>query len=370
MIEILSDYQSLHRLREPWNELAAGFPNPTLRHECAVACADVFAAPDRLVIFLVRSGSDIRAIAPFRLVRRAHVTRMELLTRAIWEPSGFLYRDEEALEELWDALLASRQPLRLGRFLAEGAELRQLRKKLEGRIRFPSVSKEDSSVWVPLGPDWARFEASMSSNRRADIRRKRRRAEHLGTVQFQALSPDTSSVLPPLREAFRVEAANWKGRNGSAILTVPRSERFFTDYAQAAARMGILRLFFLTIGGETAAIRIALEHGNRLWDLKVGYDERFQDCSPGVLLTHETLRYGCERGLSALEFMGQAESWEYAWTKETHRYVSLTMNPLSISGGLSFAQNLCWDATKAFLKGVRADKDSRKERIRKAGAAA
>jgi CelD/BcsL family acetyltransferase involved in cellulose biosynthesis len=189
-------------------------------------------------------------------------------------------------------------------------------------------------------------------------------------VEFQALTPETSSLLPALREAFRVEAASWKGRNGTAILMRPRSERFFTEYAQAAARYGILRLFFLKIGGETAAARIALEHGNCLWDLKIGYDERFRDCSPGVLLTHATLRHAQERGLSGMEFMGYDEAWEHLWAVETHRYVTLSVHPLSLRGALSFAQDWGWAATKPLLKTMGVDKDARTARVRKANAVA
>ena len=369
MIEILSDHQALLRLREPWNALAAGFANPLLRHECAVACAEAFAEPGRLAVFVARSGDDVRAIASFHAVRRAGIRRLHALTRPLREPAGFLYRDGDALTELLEGVLADGHPLMLGRLPAGGAELRTLQDLSGRRSGLPRASRDDSSVWVPLRDDWPQFEAGMSSARRAYVRRKWRRAERLGRVEFEALTPDGDSAVPALREAYRVEAAGWKGRNGSAILQTPRYERFFTDYSLAAARLGMLRLYTLKIGGEAAAVRIAVEHADRLWELKIGYDERFQDCSPGILLTHETLRHACGQGLSAFEFLGQAEEWEFAWTEQVHRYTSLTLHPLSVGGSLSLAQDLCWDFAKTALRALRVDTDSRKERSRNAGAA-
>ena len=56
-----------------------------------------------------------------------------------------------------------------------------------------------------------------------------------------------------------------------------------------------------------AAVRMAVEVENTLWELKIGYDEQFAKWSPGVVLTHETIRHAFEHGLSGLEFLGRAE---------------------------------------------------------------
>jgi CelD/BcsL family acetyltransferase involved in cellulose biosynthesis len=85
---------------------------------------------------------------------------------------------------------------------------------------------------------------------------------------------------------------------------------------------------------------MGVEHGSRIWDLRLGYDEAFSRCAPGVLLTHETLRYAVERGLEAHEFLGQAEAWERHWPCEEDEYVSMRVYPLSLIGQLSLAQDV------------------------------
>ncbi len=106
----------------------------------------------------------------------------------------------------------------------------------------------------------------------------------------------------------------------------------------------------MRINGEVAAERLAVEHAGRLWELKIGYNEKFRRCAPGLLLTHETLRYVFERGLKAYEFLGHEEDWERIWAADNvHRYVSFRLYPLSVGGSLG----LVMDASRyIFSRGV------------------
>jgi CelD/BcsL family acetyltransferase involved in cellulose biosynthesis len=188
----------------------------------------------------------------------------------------------------------------------------------------------------------------MSCKSRTYIRRKVKSAERAGPVAFEVVCPDEGNVDRYLGEVFRVEAAGWKGRKGTAILTDARARRFWSTYARAAARLGMLRLFFLRIGDATAAVRMAVERAGRLWELKIGYDERFARHSPGILLTHETLRYACRRGLAAHEFLGVAEPWHRWWPLETRPYASARFYPFSLAGGVA----LCEDAWRFGMRGM------------------
>lgn len=364
MLEVVSDYPSLLQLEGSWNALAGRFDNPFLRHECAVACAELFCGTKDLAVFVIRTGAEIRAIAPFRAVRRAGVVRLESLSRPIHEPTGLLFADEDALAELLAATLGNRLSLVFGRLAKDGPEMRLLRGRAAGGGVLSLTEREDASIWVPLPADGQALEAAMSSGRRAYVRRKLRQAEKLGPVEMQAFAPAEDEVVPLVDEAFRIEASGWKGRNGTAILQKPKSRRFFTRYCQLAARAGLLRLYFLRIGGEAAAMRIALQHAGRMWEVKIGYDERFHECSPGVILTHLTLKHCCGQGLDAFEFLGLAESWEYAWTDRTHYYASPTLHPSSLHGHLAMLQDVGWSQTKRLLKTLKLDADSRKARAR------
>ena len=139
-----------------------------------------------------------------------------------------------------------------------------------------------------------------------------------------------------------LEAAGWKGRTGSALLSDPHRRQFYEKYATIASEKGILRLSFMRIGGEVAATQIAVESGGRFWLLKVGYDEKFARCSPGHLLMVQTLRYAAERGLRTFEFLGSAEPWTQVWTTDVRPCVSVWAYPNNFRGLAAFL----WDAAR------------------------
>jgi hypothetical protein len=54
------------------------------------------------------------------------------------------------------------------------------------------------------------------------------------------------------------EAFGWKGRGGTAILSDPRAEQFFREFAEAAAGRGWLRTNSLELDGKLIATTTAV----------------------------------------------------------------------------------------------------------------
>jgi CelD/BcsL family acetyltransferase involved in cellulose biosynthesis len=346
MIEVVSDLAGLRELGEEWNELAARFASPFLRHEWNLACAEAFCESLRPAVHVLRSGSRIAAIAPLALVhgdangrRRRGVLRLQMLGAFGSGSNGFLYRDEESLRELLERLFACRRPIFLSGLESDGAELRLLR-ELVPCSSVCVIRDAGAPYWVPLGPSWHEVEARIPAKRRSDLRRERKHAEKLGEVRFETITADEGNVDCHLEEFYRVEAAGWKTRASIAILSVPHARRHYTLYARAAARVGLLRLYFLRINGEAAAAQLVLDYGNRLWGLKSGYDEKFRRVSPGLLLFHEVLRHACGLGYETLEILGGAEMYKTIWTDRRRHYCSVRIYPLlSPLGGLALGQD-------------------------------
>jgi CelD/BcsL family acetyltransferase involved in cellulose biosynthesis len=155
-----------------------------------------------------------------------------------------------------------------------------------------------------------------------------------------------NTLSPFLEELFLLEAAGWKGRSGTAILSSNVKAQFYRQYARTAAEEGILRMFRLKIGGKTAAARMAVVHGGRMWGLRIAYDEALSECAPGILLAHEMMRHAVGEGLDAFEFLGRAEDWERLWPCQEHHYRSVKVYPCSVSGGLSVLQDGCRSAAR------------------------
>jgi CelD/BcsL family acetyltransferase involved in cellulose biosynthesis len=344
---VTSDFQTFKSMKKEWNELAAEFASPFLRHEWFETCLDaLYPKGVQPTIFTIRSGGRLRAAAPLISIRRSGLRQLQVPgADIIHEPCGFIYDSEAALTELFHAILQKQTSLTLSRFNVRAQETLTLRERCsKGGVRIDRCGA--SSLRVPLKRTWKEFEASMSSGRRSDLRTYRRRAEQLGKVEFAIVHPEASTLDAHLEELFRIEASGWKGQEGSAILCQPHIRRFYTNYAQSATAAGMLRLFFLNIGGKSVAARMAVEHNKRLWDLRMGYDETFSRCAPGVLLTHETLRYAVDCGLEAYEFLGRAEAWERHWPCQEEHYASMRVYPFSLQGQLALVQDGCQLVTR------------------------
>ncbi len=170
-------------------------------------------------------------------------------------------------------------------------------------------------------------------------------------MTFETVSPGEADVHHYLRQLYVVEAAGWKSRTGTAILSDARIERWCNEIGPAAAKLGMLRLFFMRIDESVVAALMALEYAGRLWTLKQGYDERWSDCAPGILLIHESIRYACEKGLVACEFLGSAETWQKRWPIEFTPHSRLRFYPLSLRSLLAVTDDACrlpfnWMRTK------------------------
>jgi CelD/BcsL family acetyltransferase involved in cellulose biosynthesis len=117
---------------------------------------------------------------------------------------------------------------------------------------------------------------------RKELARLQRRLAELGVLAFKR-SDDTESFLA-------LEAAGWKGRNGSALASTPQGRRFFRAMSAQAARLGRLELLSLELNGRPIAMKCNLLAGEGAFAFKIAYDEAFARYSPGTLLELENIR--------------------------------------------------------------------------------
>ncbi len=351
-VEVISDVRAFMDLKGEWNGLADRYATPLLRHEWFAAAFDAFGTDCDLAIHVARGSGRLRAIAPF-VIEHGLVSRLALLGRQTFEPSAILHEDSEALQAVLDRVWSSRLPLFAPRLARGSAELRALARGPLWRPRIMQRPHVDASASVPLSSNWPAFEARMSKQSRTYMRRKRKAAAREGAVRVDVVAPPEGEVERHLAQLIRVEGAGWKSREGTSLQCDARMRRFCTGYAKAAARNAMLRMFFLCLGEHTVAARMAVEYGGRLWELKIGYDEKFSACSPGILLTHETLRWACEHGLTAHEFLGRAEPWQRWWPLELRPCQNVRLYPFSAAGCVAACEEAARLAARRFAVPLR-----------------
>jgi len=336
-VQVIRTLAELDRMASGWERLAAN-RNPVLDFAHARAWAVGLDGAQRLSVLTARGAQDL-AIAPL-VINRGGAGWLSLLAAEMYEIMDFLGADRTAVSELTRAILRTGRPLYLKRVPAGAPVVAAIAAAYRGRgvVLRRSVG---GSPWIPLDASWAEPEMRLEAGRRSDLRRARRLAEKMGAVETAIVSPTRAQLPQLLAEAFHVEAAGWKGAQGTALLADPVRGAFFRRYAGQACAKGILRLCVLRIGARPAAAQIAIESGSRFDLLRAGYDEQFSRCSPGMLLTAETIRYAARRGLRSYEFNGGVEPWTKVWTPHEHACCSLRAYPFSPRGAWALGTDGC-----------------------------
>jgi CelD/BcsL family acetyltransferase involved in cellulose biosynthesis len=340
-METITSIEALAALAEEWNELAGPDALPVMRHEWFLSCAGSIHPEAELHILVLRSGGALRAIAPMALSGRLACMGVS----SLYEPCDLLYDSDESLDELLAALRRCGRTVVLQRLPGES----RTGEALEGRRAVVVRRNSTSSLYVECSGSWEEFYESISSRRRYDLRRARRRAEKHGEVGVEIIRPTPQEFHDLLPAFIEVEAAGWKGRRGSALKENERLRKFFTSYGEIAARQDLLTISSLKIGDSTAAVQLGVEFGGSFWVLKIGYDERWAKCSPGMQLTHEMVRYCFERGLSRYELLGAEEPWQRVWAGGEREHMTAVLYPFNPSGMAGLAR----DAAGSLLRRVR-----------------
>ena len=329
-VRVFHSLQGLQELRPVWDLVKPPWGSPMMSAGWIRAWAEVYGL-DADLEWLVAGEGPALAIAPLVRSRKGGL-RYELAgPDNLTESMDFLYEEAASIPALVAALVRSRVPLRFWRVPADSPVVPMLREasRRHALVRFQSAQACPS---LPLDASWARAEDHLDAHRRSNVRRARRIAEAMGPVRTDILSPRPDEVGPLLEEAYAVEAAGWKSREGSPIGRDPLLADFFRRYAKAAAESGELRICFLRVGGRAAAMKLAATTGGRFWLLAMGFSEEFERCSPGTLLLLDTIEYAARSGLRSYEFLGADEPWVRALGTTLRPSVSLRTYPFGMRG--------------------------------------
>ena len=345
---VFHHFRQFDREARKWNLLDQDCSLPSHDYAWLSSCAEILAVNQRLHMLTV-GGTQPTALAPLiehgRLCRRIETIGVDEFR----EPTEFPHKDPAALQELAAALAKLGLPIYLKRVRASSPIIPALRKAF-GRCGVVTTQQVSAYPWLRLDTSWLNPDQNLSASSRSSLRGARRNAERIGPVTFEIHNPSHSELEPLLEEAGRVEASG--GGNASALLLPGDRAAFLERYSSAIRPKGGLRLCFMRINGRAVAAQIAVESGNRLWLLKVGYDEEYAHCSPGHVLMEETIRCAAQRQLASVEFLGSAATWTAMWTTSFRRCVAVWAYPPTLKGftrmGYDGVTGLCQLLRNAF----------------------
>jgi hypothetical protein len=129
----------------------------------------------------------------------------------------------------------------------------------------------------------------VSSKRRKDIARNRRRLEQLGKVGHE--SHRFGGGLDRAVSAFlKIEASGWKGRRGSALACDKQTRKFAVGAFTGDEKTSICRADVLTLNDVPIAVSLVTFAGSTGFAVKCCYDETYRSYSAGLLLEIEVIR--------------------------------------------------------------------------------
>jgi CelD/BcsL family acetyltransferase involved in cellulose biosynthesis len=339
-VETLRRIDSADELAVQWRQLPQASQEFPQSADWTLAAAERLYADDALRLVQARQAEQIMALAPLGVANGGGVERLEMLgASTLFEPCGFSYRDDDSLAALCRSVIDLGRPIVLQRIAADGALLQTFKSAARGRGQLLQFNAS-GSPFVRIAGSWDEYLQTLSSRRRQDYRRARRSLERVGKVEVEIRAPQPAAVEAGMAEAMQVEAASWKGRGGSAMLTNSRLKDFFLQLATRLARQGQLRLCFLRLDGAAIAMQIGALHAGRWWVLKIGYDERWAEHSPGIQLMWDVLRDAFEQRLSSFEMLGSAEPWLTIWTREQRTYRTLAFYPYNGRGMVALGADI------------------------------
>lgn len=294
---------------QPWREFAdpagwdalaahAAEPNPFAERWCLGAGLDAFASARSVALATLAIGGRLAGLLP--LTRAWHYERYPLPHVGNWlhanafcgtplVAAGHEHAFWRGLLDWADNNARGALFLHLEALPTEGPLYAALREVCEVERRSAAnVHRQTRALLRSERLPAEYFEASLSAKKRKELRRQFARLSELGRVAFERR--DDTEGLEAWADGFvALEAAGWKGAEGSALACDPATTRFFRSALAGAGAAGKLERLSLMLDGRPIAMLANLVTPPGAYSFKTTYDETLARFSPGVLLQRENL---------------------------------------------------------------------------------
>jgi CelD/BcsL family acetyltransferase involved in cellulose biosynthesis len=184
------------------------------------------------------------------------------------------------------------QSLQLGTLRPDSISLTQLpdlAKQMGYAVEYHQVA---FSYEILLPRTWESYLNMLNGKQRHEIRRKLRRLNEAGQVQFRVLerSDEISEAMNTFFSMFKAS------RPDKAEFLTEQMMSFFRLLSQRMAQQGFLKMFFLDIDQVPAAGVMCFDYKDTRFLYNNGYNPQFGSLSPGFLSKVYSIRDSIEQG--------------------------------------------------------------------------
>lgn len=166
---------------------------------------------------------------------------------------------------------------------------------------------EDVSLELELPATWDEFLEILDSKQRHEVKRKLRRLEEAGSVEYDVT--DDIEVIPQTIDIFLKLFR--ESREDKACFLTTRRESFFRSVSKCMGEAGLLKLGILRLDSSPVASVMYFDYLDRVYLYNSGYDPPYSPLSVGLLSKILCIKDSIEKGKKIFDFMKGAEPYKY-----------------------------------------------------------
>ncbi len=127
----------------------------------------------------------------------------------------------------------------------------------------------------------------VAKSTRKGTQRLRRKLEKQGAVETDFLTNYSPELID---EFLALEAAGWKGNDGTALKCKDSTRKFFHEMSRRMLDSGNMVITRTSLDDRPIAMLCDFQHDAQGAQFKIAFDESLQDYSPGLILEFDTVK--------------------------------------------------------------------------------
>lgn len=283
-----------------------------------------FGSKNSLNIIEVFLGDDIVGIAPL-MIEESVLTFIS--STDLVDYGNFITRDNDKnlYFSIWERMLDLEWDRCELCSIPANSPILEIYPKLAEDYGFRvEVVKEDVVPRLPLPKTWDNYLDNLSKKKRHEIRRKIRKLESFGKVEFRELK-EPKLVIKELDTFFDLHKSSSVKK--SQFLNSKR-RRFIEDISIKFAENKMLILSFLDIDSSPAAACLGFESRDSYFLYNSGYNPALSDLSVGIVANLYAIQNAINRQNTNFDFLRGGEFYKYQLGAEDQYIFKLEINRL------------------------------------------
>lgn len=267
----------------------------------------VFGTGRTEAILAFRSETAILGIAPLML--EGHAARF-LGSESVCDYQDMIFADD-CPDDFFPLLLDYLRTMdvcriELGALRPDSRVLPGLSQAAKNSGYHTACVEAGNSYALELPQTWEGYLDILGGNQRHEIRRKIRRLNEAGRIDYHVVSSSGAAA-----EAFDEFLLLFQAsRQDKAAFLTDQMKSFFRSLAMTMAQRDLLQLGLLSIDGRVAASTLCFEYADTVYLYNNGYHPEFQNLSVGSLGKIFSIKHAIEKKNAGYDFLKGDEAYK------------------------------------------------------------